>query len=139
MPVYYNISKCKAPAIVLDAKHPLYEEIASDLRNSRTWYKEGDQIQCINRSTIALLDLCGVVGLGRITKKNVSEWYYRVSWLKENKARSKYDFACAVWTDSEEGWDYIPFTIAHIEANIGLSTNWDNESRKSWLKRQGGQ
>ena len=87
--------------------------------------------------TNVLIWLTIMVDLGSITSKNISEWTWRITFLRRWN-----NYTSFVWFEKNAlniNWKekFSPFeiTVRDLEKHIGLSTNVANLSRASWLKK----
>jgi len=96
-----------------------------------TEYKQfGDTYKDVKPRLKGLIFAGGMVALGSITYKNVSEWYARLKLCEEmyNTYLTR--------ELTEDGMDYKdkPLTAKELVKYIGLSTNHSTVTRGQWVK-----
>jgi hypothetical protein len=124
-PAYHN-------PIVLLPTHSLYNEICPVRRDS-CWYRNTDNGSIETQQPLLqqFAFLTMVMGLRSISEKNLGEWEFRLNFAK----KTGYHTSCLtkqVWTD--DGWKEEPITKDDLRSLVGLSTNADKMTRKSWFR-----
>ena len=134
MPLTVNWATTEAHKnpVICEPNHAHYHEIVELLHMNDTWYesKETGQIQCQNRMLEMMPWLAMILKLDTVTKKNVSEWYFRFRFAAAHGLWSSRQVG--VW--SAEGWTYRDVTVADFEQCIGLTANVEKRTRHQWLK-----
>jgi hypothetical protein len=114
---------------------PMFEEM--QVKGSKWYHPEEDGEkdltvkQRLNPITDALIWRSLLVGLNKITEKNLDEWMYRIycNEIVFQDPFKAYDF------HETEGWVERPFCKQDLIDHIGLSTNVSNTTRKQFWKK----
>lgn len=78
-----------------------------------------------------LVEHAGVVGLSSITKDNVEEWMWRMTFLQQTLSQ---DCGCLIWGDGPGKLKRMRLTIGILRRWVGLWTNWSNYKRPEFVK-----
>jgi hypothetical protein len=117
MPLNYDISKIA-----------MYKDNFDDAYTEYTQF--GDTYQDVKPFLKGLIFAGGMVAIGSITFKNVSEWYARLKLCEEmynTYLISRYD-------QEQEEYVNVPLEAKELVKYIGLSTNHSTISRGQWVK-----
>jgi hypothetical protein len=96
-----------------------------------TEYKQfGDTYKDVKPFLKGLIFAGGMVGLGSINYKNVSEWYARLKLCEEMYST----YLTTEYVEEEDTYKDKPVEAKVLVKYIGLHTNHSNISRGQWIK-----
>jgi hypothetical protein len=96
-----------------------------------TEYKQfGDTYKDVKPRLKGLIFAGGMVALGSITYKNVSEWYVRLKLCEEMYST----FLTSEYVEEEDTYKDKPVEAKEIVKYIGLHTNHSTLTRNQWIK-----
>lgn len=96
-----------------------------------TEYKQfGDTYKDVKPFLKGLIFAGGMVGLGSINYKNVSEWYARLKLCEEMYST----YLTSEYVEEEDTYKDKPVEAKVLVKYIGLHTNHSNISRGQWIK-----
>jgi len=117
MPLSYDITKIAMYKDKYDDAYQEYQQFGETYKDVKPFLK-------------GLIFAGGMVALGSITFKNVSEWYARLKLCEE----MYHTYLTRELT--EDGMDYVdkPLEAKELVKYIGLSTNHSTITRGQWVK-----
>lgn len=96
-----------------------------------TEYKQfGDTYKDVKPRLKGLIFAGGMVALGSITYKNVSEWYVRLKLCEEMYST----FLTSEYVEEEDTYKDKPVEAKELVKYIGLHTNHSTLTRNQWIK-----
>jgi hypothetical protein len=90
----------------------------------------GDTYKDVKPRLKGLIFAGGMVALGSITYKNVSEWYVRLKLCEEMYST----FLTSEYVEEEDTYKDKPVEAKEIVKYIGLHTNHSTLTRNQWIK-----
>jgi hypothetical protein len=117
MPLNYDITKIAMYKDKYDDAYQEYQQFGETYKDVKPFLK-------------GLIFAGGMVALGSITFKNVSEWYARLKLCEE----MYHTYLVSRYDEDKEDYVNIPLEAKELVKYIGLSTNHSTITRGQWVK-----
>jgi hypothetical protein len=117
MPLNYDITKIAMYKDKYDDAYQEYQQFGETYKDVKPFLK-------------GLIFAGGMVALGSITFKNVSEWYARLKLCEE----MYHTYIVSRYDEDKEDYVNIPLEAKELVKYIGLSTNHSTITRGQWVK-----
>jgi hypothetical protein len=117
MPLNYDITKIAMYKDKYDDAYQEYQQFGETYKDVKPFLK-------------GLIFAGGMVALGSITFKNVSEWYARLKLCED----MYHTYLVSRYDEDKEDYVNIPLEAKELVKYIGLSTNHSTITRGQWVK-----